>query len=165
MGTAQNLHRDDPDTVSNFLIHRVQEMASAVRLATAVHSGSGCGHEEMAANGGARRPRADFRRAHRMLPASAVPGSSASANSGQLPFDRVSESGGISPTAGFTFDGIPAGTEFTVRLQMALSSTDSRAGDSFQAVLDEPLVIAKRTVAPQGTPVTGSVLAARASEV
>ena len=93
-----------------------------------------------------------------------VPGSSASANSGQLPFERVSESGGISPTAGFAFDGIPAGTEFTVRLQMALSSADSRAGDSFQAVLDEPLVIAKKTIAPRGTPVTGSVLAARASE-
>jgi hypothetical protein len=47
---------------------------------------------------------------------------------------------------------------------MALSSADSRAGDSFQAVLDEPLVIAKKTIAPRGTPVTGSVLAARASE-
>ena len=93
-----------------------------------------------------------------------IPVSNASPNSGQLPFERVSESGGISPTAGFAFDGIPAGTEFTVRLQMALSSADSRAGDSFQAVLDEPLVIAKKTIAPRGTPVTGSVLAARASE-
>src|SRR5580692_10811631 len=93
-----------------------------------------------------------------------VPGSSMGANSGQLPFERVSESGGISPTAGFAFDGIPAGTEFIVRLQMALSSADSRAGDSFQAVLDEPLVIAKKTMAPRGTPVTGTVLAARASE-
>jgi len=93
-----------------------------------------------------------------------VPGSNAGPNSGQLPFERVSESGGISPTAGFAFDGIPAGTEFTVRLQMALSSADAHAGDSFQAVLDEPLVIAKRTIAPRGTPVTGSVLAARASE-
>jgi hypothetical protein len=93
-----------------------------------------------------------------------APGSNASANSGRLPFERVSESGGISPTAGIAFDGIPAGTEFTVRLQMALSSADSRAGDSFQAVLDEPLVIARKTIAPRGTPVTGSVLAAKASE-
>jgi hypothetical protein len=92
------------------------------------------------------------------------PESNASANSGRLPFERVSERGGISPTAGFAFDGIPAGTQFTVRLQMALSSADSRAGDSFQAVLDEPLVIARKTIAPRGTPVTGSVLAARASE-
>ena len=92
-----------------------------------------------------------------------VPVSSAASNGGKLPFERVSESGGISPTAGFAFDGIPAGTEFTVRLQMGLSSADSRAGDSFQAILDEPLVIAKKTIAPRGTPVTGSVLAARAS--
>jgi hypothetical protein len=93
-----------------------------------------------------------------------VPVSNAASNGGKLPFERVSESGGISPTAGFAFDGIPAGTEFIVRLQMALSSADSRAGDSFQAVLDEPLVIAKKTMAPRGTPVTGTVLAARASE-
>jgi hypothetical protein len=46
---------------------------------------------------------------------------------------------------------------------MALSSKDSRPGDLFQAVLDEPLLVAGRTVAPQGTPVTGSVVAARAS--
>jgi len=93
-----------------------------------------------------------------------VPVSNAASNGGRLPFERVSESSGISPTAGFAFDGIPAGTEFTVRLQMALSSADSRAGDSFQTVLDEPLVIAGKTIAPRGTPVTGSVLAARASE-
>ena len=94
----------------------------------------------------------------------AVSGSNTSTSRGRLPFERVSDSGGISPTAGFAFDGIPAGTEFTVRLQMALSSADSRAGDSFQAVLDEPLVIASKTIAPRGTTVTGSVLAARASE-
>jgi len=93
-----------------------------------------------------------------------APGPNASANSGQLPFERVSDSSGFSPTAGFAFDGIPAGTEFTVRLQVALSSADARAGDSFQAVLDEPLVVAGKTLAAQGTPVTGSVVAARASE-
>jgi hypothetical protein len=47
---------------------------------------------------------------------------------------------------------------------VALSSADARAGDSFQAVLDEPLVVAGKTLAAQGTPVTGSVVAARASE-
>jgi hypothetical protein len=91
------------------------------------------------------------------------PGSNASANSGQLPFERVSDNSGISPTAGFTSDGIPAGTEIAIRLQTALSSANARAGDSFQAALDEPLVVAGKTMAPQGTPVTGSVVAARAS--
>jgi len=93
----------------------------------------------------------------------AVPGSTGTADSSQLPFDRVSDNSGISPTAGFTTDGIPAGIELTVRLQLALSSADSRVGDTFQAVLDEPVVIAGRTVLPRGTPFTGSVVAAKAS--
>jgi hypothetical protein len=93
----------------------------------------------------------------------AVPGSTGTADASQLPFDRVSDNAGISPTAGFTLDGIPAGTEVTIRLQLAFSSADSRAGDSFQAVLDEPLVVAGKTVVPRGTPVTGSVVAAKAS--
>jgi len=92
-----------------------------------------------------------------------VPGSGGSADHGQLPFDRVSDDSGISPTAGFASDGIPAGTEVTIRLRLPLSSADSRAGDSFQAVLDEPLVVAGKTLVPRGTPVSGSVLAAKAS--
>jgi hypothetical protein len=93
----------------------------------------------------------------------AVPASGGTADVGQLPFDRVSDHSGISPTAGFAADEIPVGTDFTVRLQLALSSADSRVGDSFQAVLDKPVVVAGSTVAPRGTPVTGSVLAAKAS--
>jgi hypothetical protein len=93
----------------------------------------------------------------------AVPASGATGDNHQLPFDRISENGGISPTAGFATDEIPAGIELTVRLQLALSSADSRVGDSFQAVLDDPVVVAGRTVLPRGTPFTGSVLAAKAS--
>jgi len=93
----------------------------------------------------------------------AAPESSGTANRSQLPFDRVSDNGGVSPTAGFSFDGIPAGTEITIQLQAALSSADSCVGDTFQAALGEPLVVAGRTVAPRGTPVTGSVVAAKAS--
>jgi len=96
----------------------------------------------------------------RQLPA---PASSATAKSSRLPFDRVSDNGGVSPTDGFSFDGIPAGTEITIQLQVALSSAGSRAGDTFQAVLEEPLVVAGRTLAPRGTPVMGSVVAAKAS--
>jgi hypothetical protein len=69
----------------------------------------------------------------------------------------------MSPTAGFSFDGIPAGTEVTVRLQSALSSADSRAGDSFQAVLVEPIVVAGKMVVPPGAAVTGSVVAGKTS--
>jgi hypothetical protein len=93
----------------------------------------------------------------------AVPASGGTPDASQLPFDRVSDNSGISPTAGFATDGIPAGIELTVRLQLALSSADSRVGDSFQAVLDEPVVVAGRTVLPRGTPFTGSVVAAKAA--
>ena len=93
----------------------------------------------------------------------AVPGSGGTAGSSQLPFDRVSDNSGMSPTDGFTSEGIPAGTEVTIRLQLALSSADSRVGDSFEAVLDEPLVVAGKTVVPRSAPVTGRVVATKAS--
>ena len=93
----------------------------------------------------------------------AVPGSGATADSGHLPFDRVKDNGGISPTAEIAPEGIPARTEIIIRLQSELSSTNCRAGDSFQAVLDEPVVVAGKTMVPRGTAFTGSVVAAKAS--
>jgi hypothetical protein len=96
----------------------------------------------------------------RQLP---VPASGEAAKASQLPFERVSDGGGISPTAGLTVDGIPAGTEITVRMQAAMSSANSRVGESFEAVVDEPVIVAGKIVVPRGTTVTGSVLEARAS--
>jgi hypothetical protein len=96
----------------------------------------------------------------RQLP---VPASGETAKTSQLPFERVSDSGGISPTSGFTVDGIPAGTAIIVRMQAALSSADSRVGESFEAVVDEPVILAGKIVVPRGTTVTGSVLEAKAS--
>jgi hypothetical protein len=58
---------------------------------------------------------------------------------------------------------IPSGTAVTVRLQTGVSSATNNSGDSFDAVLDAPLVINGKTVAPAGTPVTGKVVAARRS--
>jgi hypothetical protein len=66
----------------------------------------------------------------------AVPGSTGTTGSGQLPFDRTSDGSGVSPTAAFASEGVPAGTEITIRLRGALSSADARVGDSFEAVLD-----------------------------
>jgi hypothetical protein len=93
----------------------------------------------------------------------AAPGSVETTDSGQLPFDRVSDGRGISPTAAFASESIPVGTEITIRLRLALSSTHSRAGDSFEAVLDEPVVVVGKTVIPPSTPVTGRVVATKAS--
>ena len=58
---------------------------------------------------------------------------------------------------------IPSGTAITVRLQNAVSSATSHAGEEFAATLDQPIVIDGKTVAPEGTQVMGRVLAARHS--
>jgi hypothetical protein len=91
----------------------------------------------------------------------AVPGSTGTSASSQLPFDRVSDGSGVSPTAAFASEGVPAGTEITIRLHTALSSADARVGDSFEAVLDESVIMAGNTVVPRGAPVTGSVVDTR----
>ena len=93
----------------------------------------------------------------------AVPASGASSDHGQLPFDHPTDGNGISPTSAFAFESIPARTEITVRLRIPLSSADSRIGSSFEAVVDEPLVQAGKTVLPRGCGVTGRVVAAKAS--
>lgn len=58
---------------------------------------------------------------------------------------------------------VPASTAVYVRLQQSLSSSSAQAGQRFSAVLDEPLVMDNQTIAPQGTPVEGRVVAARES--
>jgi hypothetical protein len=96
----------------------------------------------------------------RQLP---VPASVGTADHSQIPFDRVSDNGGISPTDAFASEALPPGTEITVALRLALSSADARAGDSFDAVLDAPVVVGGKTVAPRNAPVTGKVVATKAS--
>ncbi|HEU5399835.1 MAG TPA: hypothetical protein VFU86_00685, partial [Terriglobales bacterium] len=58
---------------------------------------------------------------------------------------------------------IPSGTPVTVRLSTAVSSSSNHAGDRFDAVLDSPLVVNGKTVAPAGAAVTGKVVAAEES--
>jgi hypothetical protein len=81
-----------------------------------------------------------------------------------LPFDRTPESTGRSATAELAHPTIPAGTPIVIRLQSPVSSANVRAGDIFQGVLDEPVLLANRTVLATGTVVRGSVLAAKSSE-
>jgi hypothetical protein len=86
------------------------------------------------------------------------------ANSGdQLPFNRTADTEGISPTAAIAPKEIPPGTPVTIRLETAISSETSRSGDSFEAVLDQPIIIEGQTVASRGARVTGRILAAKAS--
>jgi len=58
---------------------------------------------------------------------------------------------------------IPRGTPIYVRLQESISSRTAQAGQSFSAVLDEPLVVNGQTVAASGAQVSGHVIAARES--
>jgi hypothetical protein len=76
-----------------------------------------------------------------------------------LPFDRAPENSGVSPTAKLTPREIPAGTQLEVRSQTILSSARSRAGDTFEAVLAEPLILQNETVAAPGSILRGTVSA------
>lgn len=58
---------------------------------------------------------------------------------------------------------VPSGTPVTVRLSTAVSSASNHAGDRFDAVLDSPLVVNGKTIAPAGAAVTGKVVAAEES--
>jgi hypothetical protein len=58
---------------------------------------------------------------------------------------------------------LPSGTIVAVRLDRALSTVRNRTGDTFEAILDEPVVIDGMEVLPQGTRFTGHVTTSRAS--
>lgn len=97
---------------------------------------------------------------------SSQPGVQASderADDSPLPFQQASAKNGISPTGALMPAEIPAGTPITIRLQSALSSESSQSGDSFEAVLEEPIVIRGQTVVPRGASVTGRIVAAKPS--
>jgi len=91
--------------------------------------------------------------------------SSSYADSQKLPFDGQPRSTGISPSQSLipSATKLPEGTPIPIRLQSALSSRSSRAGDTFSATLDEPVVIDGQTLVARGTPATGRVLEAKPS--
>jgi hypothetical protein len=62
-----------------------------------------------------------------------------------------------------TMTDIPAGATVSVRLDQPLDTAQNKAGDTFSATLNEPLVVDGRVAIPQGTRFTGSVTAAEAS--
>jgi hypothetical protein len=82
-----------------------------------------------------------------------------------LPFDRPPASTGVSPSQSLipSTTKLPEGAAIPVRLQSALSSASSHAGDTFYAIVDEPVEIDGQTVVARGTPATGRVLEVRAS--
>jgi len=86
-----------------------------------------------------------------------------SADSQKLPFDRQPHSIGISPSQELipSTTKLPEGTPVPIRLLSALSSASSHAGDSFNATIDEPVVIDGQTLLAPGTSASGRVLEAK----
>ena len=93
------------------------------------------------------------------------PENSSNPDAQKLPFDRQPRSTGISPSQSLipSTTKLPEGTPIPIRLQTALSSASSHAGDTFNATLDEPVVVDGQTLIDRGTPVTGRVLEAKPS--
>src|SRR4051812_4173375 len=58
---------------------------------------------------------------------------------------------------------IPAGTRVSVRINGELNSGRNHAGDTFDGVLESPLVVGGRTIAPRGSTVRGRVSSAKDS--
>ncbi len=58
---------------------------------------------------------------------------------------------------------LPAGTELQVRLSESIATNRDVAGDSFEAVVAQPVVIDGKTVIPQDAPVTGEIVSVRES--
>ncbi len=98
------------------------------------------------------------------LPANPQAAGSDSNNAEQLPFEQPGKQG-ILPTKALVPEDltVPAGTPIAVRLQSSISSASANPGDSFEAVLDEPLVVNGQTVAPREAAVRGRVVAVRHS--
>lgn len=96
------------------------------------------------------------------------PGADEKAQAGddqKLPFDHDAQKNGVSPTGSLVPmpASLPAGTPITIRLQSGVSSASSHSGDTFEAVLDEPVIIQGQTVVPRGAAVSGRVVEAKAS--
>ena len=81
----------------------------------------------------------------------------------KLPFDRSPHTSGISPSQTLipSTTKLPEGTPIPIRLQSALSSASSHAGDAFNATIDAPVVIDGQTLVAGGTAATGRVLEAK----
>jgi hypothetical protein len=61
------------------------------------------------------------------------------------------------PTVVSTGNAVPAGTALMVKLQTTLATFSNKAGDPFQARLDQPVVVQGTTMIPAGATVEGRV--------
>jgi hypothetical protein len=82
-----------------------------------------------------------------------------------LPFNQHKQGGGISPSSSLIpfLTEVPAGTPFTISLKSSIASATAHAGDSFQATLEEAIIVQGKPVFPAGTPVSGTIMAVNRS--
>jgi hypothetical protein len=83
----------------------------------------------------------------------------------RLPFDREPDTSGISPSDSLVPSAarLAGGTTLVVRLRKPMSSASAHPGDSFEAVLDEPVQGDGRNLLSRGAVMTGRVLDAKSS--
>lgn len=82
-----------------------------------------------------------------------------------LPFGRQPGSSGVSPSQSpiSRATRLPEGTPLLIRLQSPLSSASAKAGDTFLATLDEPIMIDGQKVIAGGAIATGRVVEVKAA--
>jgi hypothetical protein len=78
------------------------------------------------------------------------------------PVDKSAQMASSQPTAGAKTSStadvlVPAGTHITVRMIDGIDSNRNKVGDSFQASLEEPLIVDSTQVAPKGATVYGKL--------
>lgn len=98
--------------------------------------------------------------------ATGIPTDTPQASTSQkVPFDRespareVPSDNGQRQALGVT--RLPEGTPITIRLVNPLSSASSHTGNSFDGILEEPIVVDGRTAVPRGVHCAGRVLVAK----
>jgi hypothetical protein len=87
-------------------------------------------------------------------------GDNRATDSQQLPFDRQPRATGLMPTGSLVPSAthIPAGTTIVISLERSLSSASARNRSTFDAVLDDPIIVDGQTAVPSGVGVSGQVL-------
>ena len=81
---------------------------------------------------------------------------------------QTAQANGPNSATGLPFhdpQSLPAGTLLTVRLKYPISAENPGANGTFEAVIDEPVVIEGNRLVPRGTAVAGRIESARASSV
>lgn len=83
----------------------------------------------------------------------------------KLPFDREPATGGVSPSQSVVPETkpLPAGTAIVVRLKKELSSASAKAGESFDATVDEAITADGQALVARGSQAVGRVLDAESA--